>query len=147
MSGATVEEVLDGGMRVVVTVATSSGEAWVVAGVPRSQQGTAKHAGDWTGYAAIEPYGDDLDGWCPHEGQDDPDAVLAEIVEDGAAMQAWLDIADEDEISVGTRVCGGDTDDDYDEGEVLKLVGDQATVAWDFSLEPTRQHVDTLRVL
>ncbi len=49
------------------------------------------------------------------------------------------------DVVVGTRVCGGEGED-YDEGRIVAIDGDNAMVAWDSGVRTTVRQ-DDLRVL
>jgi len=53
--------------------------------------------------------------------------------------------ADTEALEVGDLVKGGTTAEDYDEGTIVEVDGDQITVAWEGSNERTTQHASLLR--
>lgn len=50
-------------------------------------------------------------------------------------------------LQLNDRVTAGETDDDRDEGLVVAVSGDQATVYWYGSTERTTQRAETLTVV
>jgi hypothetical protein len=87
-------------------------------------------------------------GWVIHPTDYDPASITAEdLVHDNAVRR--LTVEEESELlpAVGSRVCGGAPGtEDYDEGRVTEVDGDQVTVAWD-SQVTTTQRADALRPL